>query len=122
MIDDMDALEFFFDKEWSDGLPVVIPTEERTEQMLKGSSRDPEEIIGAIPPAFGEATVRAAAMHAVMAGCRPEYLPVVLAGVEAVLDERFGLNGLQGSMNSSAPLLIVNGPYAHEIEIGRAHV
>ncbi|MBT7858111.1 MAG: hypothetical protein HN720_14425, partial [Nitrospinaceae bacterium] len=56
MIDDMDALEFFFDKEWSDGLPVVIPTEERTEQMLKGSSRDPEEIIGAIPPAFGEAT------------------------------------------------------------------
>jgi len=83
--------------------------------MLKGSSRDPEEIIGAIPPAFGEATVRAAAMHAVMAGCRPEYLPVVLAGVEAVLDERFGLNGLQGSMNSSAPLLIVNGPYAHEI-------
>lgn len=115
MIDDMDALEFFFDKPWSDGLPVVVPAGERIEQMLSGSSRDPEEIIGAVPPAFGEATVRAVAAHALMAGCRPAYLPVVLAGVEAILDERFGLNGLQGSMNSSAPLLIVNGPHAQEI-------
>jgi hypothetical protein len=115
MIDDLDALEFFFDKEWSDGLPVVVPTEERIGKMLSGSSRDPEEITGAVPPAFGEATVRAVAAHAVMAGCKPEYLPVVLAGVEAILDERFGLNGLQGSMNSSAPLLIVNGPHAQEI-------
>jgi len=75
MIDDLDALEFFFDKEWSDGLPVVVPTEERIGKMLSGSSRDPEEITGAVPPAFGEATVRAVAAHAVMAGCKPEYLP-----------------------------------------------
>lgn len=115
MTGEMDGVEFFFKKKWSDGLPVVVPTEERIERMISGASRDPGELIGAVPPAFGEATVRAIAAHAVMAGCRPEYLPVLIAGLESMLDERFGLNGLQGSMNSSAPLLIVNGPYAKKI-------
>ncbi|MFP6868945.1 MAG: hypothetical protein VCE91_06275 [Nitrospinota bacterium] len=115
MTGEMDGVEFFFEKKWSDGLPVVVPTEERIERMISGASRDPVELIGAVPPAFGEATVRAIAAHAVMAGCRPEYLPVLIAGLESMLDERFGLNGLQGSMNSSAPLLIVNGPYAKKI-------
>ncbi len=108
----MSEVEYFFDKPWSDGLPVVVPTEDLIEEMLGGTSRDPDEVVGDVPPAHAEASVRAVAAHAVMAGCRPEYLPVVLAGIAAILDERFGLNGLQGSMNSSAPLLIVNGPYA----------
>jgi hypothetical protein len=110
-----DEFEFFFEKSWSDGLPVVIPTEERIEDMLTRIARDSGEVIGVVPPANETLTVHGAAVHAVMAGCRPEFLPVVLAGIDAMLDERFGLNGLQGSMNSSAPLLIVNGPYAKEI-------
>jgi len=106
---------FFFDKPWSDGLPVIPPTEKRVVRMLMGTSRSEEESVGAIPPVFEATKVRDVAVHAVMAGCRPEYLPVVLAGIEAMLDKCFGLNGLQGSGNSSAPLLIVNGFYAQEI-------
>jgi hypothetical protein len=110
-----DEFEFFFDKSWSDGLPVVPPTEERIARMLEGTSRGQDEPVGEIPPAFAAANVHSIAAHAVMAGCLPEYLPVVLAGMEAILDERFGINGLQGSVNSSAPLLIVNGPHARRI-------
>jgi hypothetical protein len=113
--ENLSETEFFFEKEWSDGLPVIVPTEEGIGRMLSGTSRDPDELIGAVPPAQGELTVRSAAAHALMAGCKPGYLPVVLAGIEAMLEESFGLNGLQGTMNSSAPLLIVNGPYAKEI-------
>ena len=65
-----DPFEFFFDKPWSDGLPVVTPTEERLERMLAGTRRDPEEIVGEIPPALETASVRSVAVHAVMAGCR----------------------------------------------------
>ncbi len=110
-----EELEFFFDKPWSDGLPVVIPTEERIERMLTGTDRDPDEVIGLVPPVLEEASVRSVAMHAVMAGCKPEYLPVVLAGLEAMLDERMNLGAFQATMRSAAPLMIVNGPYAKEI-------
>ncbi|MEE9273790.1 MAG: hypothetical protein V3V62_00595 [bacterium] len=111
----VDEFEFFFEKAWSDGLPVVAPTEERIARMLDGSARHPEEVLGEVPPADEEASVRTVAIHAVMAGCKPEYLPVVIAGMEAVLDERFNMNGIQGTMHSCAPLMIVNGPYAKEI-------
>jgi len=112
-----DPFEFFFDKPWSDGLPVVTPTEERVAAMLKGARRGPEEAIGSIPPAMEEATVRSAAVHAVMAGCKPEYLPVVLGGIRLMLREEFNLNGVQGTMHGVAPLMIVNGPYAQAIGI-----
>ena len=115
MTEPLDEFEFFFEKPWSDGLPVVAPTEARVERMLGGARRDPGELIGLIPPAMGECTVRDAAVHAVMAGCKPEYLPVVLAGLEAVLVEEFALNGIQATMHSCAPLLIVNGPYGKRI-------
>lgn len=110
-----DEFEFFFEKPWSDGLPVVIPTEERIAHMLTGTRRDPEEVVGNVPPIDETATVHTVAMHAVMAGCKPEYLPVVLAGLEAILEEPFSMGGIQGTMHSVAPLLIVNGPYAKEL-------
>lgn len=110
-----DPFEFFFEKSWSDGLPVVPPTEERIDLMLQGARRDPEVVVGRVPPLLEEATVRSVAVHAVMAGCKPEYLPVVLGGIEAMLAEPFNLNGIQGTLNSVAPLMIVNGPYAREI-------
>jgi len=115
MSDPVDEFEFFLEKEWSDGLPVVTPTEERIERMLTGTRRDPDELIGAVPPAMGEATVRTVAIHAVMAGCKPAYLPVVLGGLALILREEFNMNGVQGTMHGVAPLMIVNGPYAREI-------
>jgi hypothetical protein len=111
----VDEFEFFLDKQWSDGLPVVTPTEARVQQMLAGTRRDPEEMIGNIPPAMEPTTVRTVAIHAVMAGCKPEYLPVVLGGITLMLREEFNMNGVQGTMHGVAPLMIVNGPYAQKI-------
>jgi hypothetical protein len=111
----VDEFEFFLEKAWSDGLPVVTPTEARLARMLAGTRRDPDELIGNVPPAMEPATVRTVAVHALMAGCKPEYLPVVIAGLELMLREEFNLNGVQGTMHGVAPLMIVNGPYARRI-------
>jgi hypothetical protein len=113
----VDEFEFFLEKPWSDGLPVVTPTEERVQRMLAATRRDPDEPVGNIPPAMEPATVRTVAVHAVMAGCKPEYLPVVLGGLTLMLREEFNLNGVQGTMHGVAPLMIVNGPYAQKIGI-----
>ena len=112
---DVDEFEFFLEKQWSDGLPVVTPTPARVEAMLRGTKRDPDELIGTVPPAMEPATVRTVATHALMAGCRPEYLPIVLGGLQLMLKEAFNLNGVQGTMHGVAPLMIVNGPYAAKI-------
>lgn len=111
----VDEFEFFLDKQWSDGLPVVTPTEARVQRMLTGTNRDPDEPVGNIPPAMESATVRTVAIHAVMAGCKPEYLPVVLGGITLMLREEFNMNGVQGTMHGVAPLMIVNGPHAQQI-------
>jgi len=111
----VDEFEFFLRKPWSDGFPVVTPTEERVRWLLRGTRRDPEELVGQIPPALVPATVRTVAIHALMAGCAPEYLPVVLGGITLMLREAFNLNGVQGTMHGVAPLMIVNGPYAAKI-------
>ncbi len=113
--DVVDEFEFFLGKRWSDGFPVVTPTEERVQWMLGGTRRDPGELVGNIPPAMEPATVRTVAIHALMAGCKPEYLPVVLGGMALMLREEFNLNGVQGTMHGVAPLMIVNGPYSREI-------
>ena len=111
----MDEFEFFFEKPWSDGLPVVVPTEERIAAMLAGARRAPDELIGSVPPANEEATVRAVAAHAVMAGCKPAYLPVLLAALECVLEERFNLTLVQATTSAGAPFVLVNGPCAKRI-------
>lgn len=113
----LDEFEFFLEKDWSDGFPVVTPTEERVQRMLEGTSRDPDEVVGSIPPALEVATVRTIAIHALMAGCKPEYLPVVLSGTELILREEFNMGGVQCTMHGVAPLMIVNGPYAKKIGI-----
>ncbi len=111
----LDEFEFFLEKDWSDGLPVVTPTEQRVQWMLAGARCDPDEVIGPIPPAGGMATVRSVAVHAVMAGCKPEYLPVVLGGTQLILREEINMGGVQCTMHGVAPLMIVNGPYAERI-------
>jgi len=113
----VDEFEFFLEKDWSDGFPVVTPTEERVQRMLEGTSRDPDEVVGSIPPALEAATVRTIAVHALMAGCKPEYMPVVLGGIELILREEINMGGVQCTMHGVAPLMIVNGPYAKKIGI-----
>ncbi|HSQ05113.1 MAG TPA: hypothetical protein VLN59_13805, partial [Burkholderiales bacterium] len=110
-----DEFQFFLEKEWSDGFPVVTPTEERVAWMLRGTDRAPDEVVGDIPPVMETATVRDVAIHALMAGCKPEYLPVVLGGLTLILRDEFNMAGVQCTMHGVAPLMIVNGPYARKI-------
>jgi hypothetical protein len=106
----MDDFEVWFDKGVTDGLPVVPPTRERVEHMLAATHRDRAELLAEIPPNYGRATVEKLAVNAVMAGCRPDYFPVVLAAVEAACDPAFALHGMSTSTHFSAPLIVVNGP------------
>lgn len=110
-----DAAEWCFEQGWTDGLPIVPPTEERVYAMLQGTRRKPDEALGAIPPNFAECTVEKAAINAVMAGCKPEYLPVVLTAIEAALLPQFGLHGILATTNAVAPVVMVNGPIARAI-------
>src|SRR6266852_2951714 len=111
----MDDLESWIDKGVTDGLPVVPPTRERVERMLAGSTRAREELIGEVAPNYGRATAEKVAINAVMAGCRPDYLPVVLAAVEAACEPAFNLHGMSTSTHFSAPLIVVNGPIRERI-------
>src|SRR5262249_43553542 len=89
------AVELFFDRGWTDGLAVVPPTEELVEAMVRACGRQPDEELGEIPPAQGIATVEKLAINSVMAGCRPEYFPIILAAVGAMLEPEHNLNGVQ---------------------------
>jgi hypothetical protein len=113
--EDEDEAEAMFARGWSDGLPLVPPTEERVLRMLDGTSRDPQEVLGLVPPALAAATVEKIAINAVMAGCKPEYLPVVLAAVEAVLDESFAMHGVLATTQFAGPVVVVNGAVRRHI-------
>ena len=114
---DIDPFEFFFDQGLTDGLPVVPPTEERVMHMLDGTSRPPDDLVAHVPPNLAPATVEKVAINAVMAGCRPEYLPVIIAAVEAACTDTFNLHGVLCTTYFVGPLIIVNGPIRHEIGI-----
>src|SRR6267378_4653700 len=105
-----DDLEVWFERGVTDGLPVVPPTRERVERMLAATGRPRETLVAEVPPNFGRATVEKLAVNAVMAGCRPDYFPVVLAVVEAACDPAFNLHGQSGTTNATSPLVIINGP------------
>ncbi len=107
----MDDFEALFERGVTDGLPAIPPTRERVDRLLAGApQRAPGELVALIPPNYGRATVEKIAINAVMAGCRPEYLPVVLAAVEAVTDPAFNLHGVLTTTHYASPLLVVNGP------------
>ncbi|MGQ0522559.1 MAG: thioredoxin family protein [Betaproteobacteria bacterium] len=110
-----DPMEVCFDRGWTDGLPVTPPTDERILRMLKGTARSPSEIIGRIPPNLVECTIEKVAINAVLAGCRPEYMPVLLAALEAALEPVFTLHGVLATTYFSSPIIIVNGPIAKKI-------
>ena len=110
-----DELEQWFDWGVTDGLPVVPPTRERVARMLAATRRPPDELVATVPPNHGRASVEKLAVNAVMAGCRPEYFPVVLAAVEAACDPAFNLHGQAATTHFAAPLIIVNGPIRQAI-------
>jgi len=100
---------------WTDGLPIVVPTVYRVQETLLQATLNANEALGEIDPLRGIATVEKVAVNAVMAGCRPEYFPVVLAIVRALLDPAFNLRGVQTTDENVAPLAIVSGPVAERI-------
>ena len=99
--DDYELIQnWFMDQGWGDGLPIVPPTLDRVERMLRGTGMPPDHIVGEIPPNYGSATVERVAINSVMAGCLPEYLPVVLAAIEAISAPAFNLYGIQATTHS----------------------
>lgn len=112
-----DVNDLFYQRGWTDGLPIVPPTEEKVKKMLRGTDIWMDEAIGYIDPLKGKATVEKIAVNAVMAGCRPEYLPVVIEAVRVVADPDFGLLGMSTTTNPDTPMIIVNGPIARKLGI-----
>ncbi len=109
------AIDWCYEQGWTDGLPVVPPAVERVKAMLAADSRPPETVIAVHPATTLELSLHAAAVNAVMAGCLPEYFPVVVSAFEAMNKPDFNFHGSTASTGGSAPLLIVSGPYADEI-------
>ena len=104
-------------RQWTDGLPIIPPTEDRVRRMIEASGRAPAEIMGVIPPRFAEATVEHVAINAVMAGCLPEHLPLILTAVEAACDPAFGLYSIQATTHPCGVLMLVSGPIAKSLEL-----
>jgi hypothetical protein len=115
--DPVAAIEFCYQQGWTDGLPVIPPTEERVAAFLAQLARGRDEVLGAVPERRRQVTVEQVAANAVMAGCLPEYAPVVVAAVEAMLQPPFNLVGPSASLGGSAILVIVNGPAVEALQI-----
>ncbi|MDB5924365.1 MAG: hypothetical protein JWN13_3301 [Betaproteobacteria bacterium] len=114
-LDELNRL--FIKRRWGDGLLIAPPTQEAVEGMLRHTRRKPDEVVATIAPGMGAATVEYIAINAVMAGCYPEYLPVLIAAAEAVATPQFHLQAIQATTNPAAVWLIVNGPIAKWLEI-----
>ena len=116
--DSLEAInKLFYTRGLTDGLPIIPPTPERVKRMLSLTRRDPKEVIAVLPPRMGEATVEKIAVNAVMAGCYPEYMPLIIAIVKALAHPDFNLYAVQTTTHLCAPLVILNGPIAKELKI-----
>ncbi len=116
--DDVEAFNAYaLEQGWSDGLPLIPPTEARVERMLAGYERTSGEVVARLAVENAACTVEKIAINAVMAGCKPAYMPLLIAVVQAVADPAFNLTGIQGTTNPVAPLIIVNGPIRHQLGI-----
>ncbi|MBI2907423.1 MAG: hypothetical protein HYX92_07210 [Chloroflexi bacterium] len=112
-----EASAFFYEMGWTDGLPIIPPTEQEVRRMLAHTDRDPEEVLGKIGPRWGKASIEKIAVNAVMAGCLPEYLPIIIAATEIMARPEFDIFSAQATTNPVAPLTLVNGPIARELKI-----
>lgn len=108
---------FFYKRGWADGLPIIPPTEEAVQEMLKGTDLPPDFVVDKIIPRLGKATVEKIAINAVMAGALPTYMPLLIAGVQAVMEKSVGFGAWEVSTGSNAPFWIVNGPIRNDLNI-----
>jgi hypothetical protein len=116
--DDLDSIvDYFHSHGYTDGLPIVPPTEARVRAMLAGTRRQPEDSLGRIQPTDHEATVEKVAINAVMAGCRPEYMPVLVAAIEVMTKPEWLLGSMQSTTNPLTPMLILNGPIRARLKV-----
>src|SRR5205809_8056405 len=115
-----DAIEELYARGVTDGLPVVPPTRERVSRAVAATGRDAGELVARVPPNDGRATVEKIAVNAVMAGCRPEYLPVVIAALDAICDPAFDLHGVSATTNAPTPLVVINGPVRGKLGVNCA--
>jgi hypothetical protein len=109
--------EHAYDQGWTDGLPIIPATSEFVKEFVAASGRAPEELIGILPPRKGRATIEAIAINAIMAGCRPEYMPVIIAALEGLIDPLFPLEYMQVTTNAITPFLLINGPVRNKLDI-----
>jgi hypothetical protein len=109
--------EDFLTRGWGDGFPLLLPTEPAVAEMLARTPRKPDDVVAILQPGMGLATVEKLAVNAVMAGCRPEHLPILIAAVEAISEPEFNLRDVAMSTGPHAPLIVVNGPIALELGI-----
>ena len=109
--------DYCWEQGWTDGLPVVPPTESLVREMLEGYGGDPSFSLGIMQPRNARATLEKLAINAVMAGCKPEYFPVVVAATKAALDKDFNLGGNAATTGGAAQVMIINGPIANELDI-----
>ncbi len=115
---DFDAIQDYYEEQgWTDGLPVVPATEELVRKMLLPYGQDPSTSLGVVQPRNAEVTLEKVAINAVMAGCKPAHFPVVVAAVKAAMQPDFNMAGVQATTGGAAPVVIVNGPIARELEI-----
>jgi len=116
--DDLEEINRIYrERRWSDGLPIVPPTQERVARMLGATRRARDEVIAAVAPGYGMATVERIAINAVLAGCDPGYLPLLIAATAAAAAPEFNLQGIQSTTNPVAVWLIVNGPIAQRLNV-----
>jgi hypothetical protein len=120
--DDLEAFNAYaIAQGWSDGLPLIPPTEARVERMLQGYERTSDAVVTQLPVEDAPCTIEKIAINAVMAGCKSSYMPLLIATVQAVADPAFNLTGIQATTNPVAPMIIVNGPIRHQLEINSGY-
>jgi hypothetical protein len=119
--DEDEALETFHARRLTDGLPFVLPTAERVQAMIAGSGRRAGDLIAVVPPRWAEATVENIAINAVMAGCRPQYMPVLIAALQAAADPAFGLYSVQATTHPCAVMMLISGPIVDELGLNCRH-
>jgi hypothetical protein len=110
-----DLVEYYYERGWHDGLPVVPPTEEKIDAVVAALGGDPQFVECKVAPRWGALTREVLAINMVMAGCRPEYAPIVRAAMLALTDRAFNLNGVQATTHVASPLVVVNGPIAAQV-------
>lgn len=109
--------QYFINQGWSDGLPMLAPTRAAVDAVISGGRLEKDAVLGVVPPLNGIATIEKIAANAVMAGCLPEYFPLLIAALRGVLQPGYNLDGVQTTTGNVAPLVIVNGPCRNSLQI-----